>query len=73
VSEELEREIRRREADWNYIEKLPPKLRAALLLYIETGDEYKAAKLAGLTLDEFEDLRIRARIPKVIVVEDETQ
>lgn len=73
MSEELEREIRRREADWNYIEKLPPKLRAALLLYIETGDEYKAAKLAGLTLDEFEDLRIRARIPKVIVVEDETQ
>ena len=69
MSEELEVEIRRREADWDYINKLPPKLRLAILLYIETGDEYKAAKLAGLTLDEFEELRIRARVPKVVIIE----
>jgi len=69
LSEELEVEIRRREADWDYINKLPPKLRLAILLYIETGDEYKAAKLAGLTLDEFEELRIRARVPKVVIIE----
>ena len=65
----MEVEIRRREADWDYINKLPPKLRLAILLYIETGDEYKAAKLAGLTLDEFEELRIRARVPKVVIIE----
>jgi len=69
LSKELEVEIRRREADWDYINKLPPKLRLAILLYIETGDEYKAAKLAGLTLDEFEELRIRARVPKVVIIE----
>jgi hypothetical protein len=32
------REIRRRSADWGFIETLPPKLRAALKYYIETGD-----------------------------------
>jgi len=69
LDEDLGREIRRREADWEYINTLPPKLRAAVLLYIEVGDEYKAAKLAGLTLDEFEELRIRAKVPKVVVID----
>ncbi|MCD6357922.1 MAG: hypothetical protein J7L75_05045 [Thermoproteales archaeon] len=68
--EEVEREVRRREADWEYIRSLPPKLRRALELYVEVGDEYKAAKLASLTLDEFEELRMRARIPKVVVREE---
>ncbi|PNV77979.1 MAG: hypothetical protein C0200_03420 [Thermoproteota archaeon] len=64
----MEREIRRKEADWSFINSQPPKLRTALIFYIEVGDEYKAAKLAGLSLDEFEELRIRAKIPKVILV-----
>ena len=68
-SGELEREIRRRMADWSFIERQPPKLRAALKLYVETGDSYKAAKLAGIRVEEFEDLRIRARIPKVVLGE----
>ncbi len=67
--EEIEREIRRKNADWDFINKQPPKLRQALILFIETGDVYKAAKLAGLTVDEFEDLRIRARIPKVTLID----
>jgi len=59
------RELRRREADWNYINSLPPKLKAALLFYIETGDLYIAAKIAGLKVEEFNELRIKAKIPHV--------
>ncbi len=70
IDEIVEKEIRSREADWSFINSLPSKLRHALLLYIETGDEYKASRLAGLTLDEFIELRIKARIPKVVVVEE---
>mgnify|MGYP001772891866 CR=1 FL=1 len=65
----IEREIRRREADWGFINSLPPKLKEALKFYVEVGDEYKAARLAGLSLDEFEELRIRAKVPKVISVD----
>ncbi|MFP3199727.1 MAG: hypothetical protein RXR06_07645 [Thermoproteus sp.] len=59
------RELRRREADWKYIGSLPPRPRAALIFYIETGDLYVAAKIAGLKADEFNELRIKARIPHV--------
>ncbi len=69
--ERIEREIREREADWSFINSLPIKLKQALVLYIETGDEYKASRLAGLTLDEFNELRIKAHIPKVVVVREE--
>ncbi|MEZ0319502.1 MAG: hypothetical protein ABWK05_05880 [Pyrobaculum sp.] len=59
------REIRRREADWEFIRSQPPKIRIALEFYVETGDLYMAAKIAGLTTDEFNELRIKARIPHV--------
>ena len=59
------REIRKRYADWEFINSLPPKLRAALLYYIETGDLYVASRIAGLTVEEFNELRIRANIPNV--------
>ena len=29
------RELRRREADWNYINSLPPRIRVAIKLFIE--------------------------------------
>jgi len=67
--DEFEREVRRSRADWEFINRQPPKIKAALRLFIETGDSYKAAKLAGLTVDEFEELRIEARIPKVVLRE----
>jgi len=60
------RAVESSEIDWDAIERLPPKLRAAVKLFIETGDLYKAAKLAGMTLDEFNELRLRLRIPKVV-------
>ena len=61
VDEEL-RELRRRSADWGYIESLPPRVREAVELYIETGDIWLAAKLAGMTVSEFNEVRIRAGI-----------
>ena len=60
------REIRRREADWDFIRSQPPRLRAALELYVETGDLHLAARIAGMTVDEFNELRLRARIPVVL-------
>ena len=59
------RRIRRERADWRFIESLPPKLKAALRYYIETGDIYVASRIAGMTVDEFNELRIRARVPSV--------
>jgi len=56
------RELRRRSADWKCIEGLEPRARLALLAYIETGDRYLAAKLAGLTLGEFDELRVKAGV-----------
>ncbi len=60
------RELRRRSADWEFIERQPPHLRAALLYFIERGDRYVAAKIAGLTVDEFDELRRKANIPVVV-------
>ena len=57
-----EREVRLAEVDWEGVGRLPPRVRAAVKLFIETGDLYKAAKLAGMTLDEFNELRLRLGI-----------
>jgi len=57
------REIRRREADWEFINKQPPRIKAALIYYIEKGDLYVASRIAGVSMEEMNDLRIRARIP----------
>jgi hypothetical protein len=59
------RELRRRYADWDFIQRLPPRLRAALIYYIETGDLRRAQWISGLDLDHFRDLMRRARIPVV--------
>jgi PaREP6 domain containing protein len=67
--EELEREareLRRRFADWGFIESLPPRLREALKYYIETGDIRRAARLAGLELEDFRELLRRANVPVVV-------
>jgi len=59
------RRLRRERADWRFIESLPPKLKAALKYYIETGDIYVASRIAGMSVDEFNELRIKARVPSV--------
>ncbi|MGC8582951.1 MAG: hypothetical protein ACP5MH_04400 [Thermoproteus sp.] len=59
------KEIRRREADWQFINSLPPKLRLALIYFIEVGDIYVASRIAGMRVGEFDELRRRAKIPMV--------
>jgi hypothetical protein len=59
------RKIRRELADWGFIERQVPKIREALKYYVETGDLYVASRIAGLTVEEFNELRIKARIPNV--------
>jgi PaREP6 domain containing protein len=59
------RELRRRYADWEFIERFPPKLKAALLYYVEIGDVYVASRIAGMSVAEFNELRIKARVPSV--------
>jgi predicted HTH domain antitoxin len=59
------RDIRRKYANWGFIRSQPPKLRIALEYYIETGDLFNAAKLAGMSMEEFNELRIKAGIPSI--------
>jgi len=61
---EESREVRRREADWDFINKQPPRIRAALIYYIEKGDLRMAQKLSGLSLEEFIVFLEKARIPR---------
>ena len=60
------REIRRRSADWEFIEKQPEPVKTALKVLVETGDLWLAARVAGLPVDEFDEIRLRARIPIVV-------
>jgi len=61
--EEWGRRVRREKANWEFIRKLPSKLRRALEYYIETGDPYVASRIAGLKVEEFNELRIKAGVP----------
>jgi hypothetical protein len=56
------REIRRREADWAYINSLPPRVKAAVILFIERGDLRLAQRLSGLDLEDFIEHLRRARV-----------
>ena len=56
------RELRRRSADWKYIESLPPRVREAVELYVEQGDLRLACELSGLPLDEFVEVLRRAGV-----------
>jgi hypothetical protein len=63
--EKWARELRRKEADWDFINSQPLRIRLALEYYIEDGDIYVASKIAGISVDEFNELRIKANIPSV--------
>ena len=64
--DEEARRIRRERADWKFIEEQPPRIRAALLYFMERGDRYVAARIAGMSLGEFDEVRRRAGIPVVV-------
>ncbi|BDB99118.1 hypothetical protein [Saccharolobus caldissimus] len=59
------REIRRKYANWDFINSLSPRLKYALVYYIEEGDLYIASRIAGITMEEMNELRIKANIPNV--------
>ena len=69
LKEELEwaRELRRREADWSYIESRPEPLKTALKLLVETGDLKLASRFNSIPLDELNEERVKAKIPLVVV------
>ncbi|AJB41971.1 PaREP6 [Thermofilum adornatum 1505] len=60
--EEKAIQIRRKQADWNYINNQPTKLKLALVQYIDTGDLYVSAKIAGITVEEFNETLRKARV-----------
>ncbi len=66
ISEKEARKIREKYADWDFIEKQPPKIKAALKYYVEKGDIRLASRIAGLTIEEFRELLRKARIPVVV-------
>jgi len=58
--------VRREWADWQFIESLPPRLRAAVKFFIETGDLRLAQLLSGLDHEDFRELLRRARVPVLL-------
>ncbi|MEM2529240.1 MAG: hypothetical protein QXG40_07600 [Ignisphaera sp.] len=60
------KKLRREKANWSFIEKQPPKIRAALKYYIETGDIRRAVYISGIDLEDFRELLRKANIPIVV-------
>jgi len=56
------RELREKRVNRGYVKSLPPKLREAVELYVETGDVRLAQELSGLPLDEFVEVLRRAGV-----------
>jgi len=63
--EEEFREIRRKHVNWEYICRQPPRIRAALEFYVETGDIRLASCLAGLNISAFRNILREANIPVI--------
>ncbi|MGC9104391.1 MAG: hypothetical protein ACP5JF_06345 [Candidatus Methanodesulfokora sp.] len=64
----VEREIRRKEADWSFINSLNPRLMWAVKLFIEKGDLRLAQHMSGLDLEDFIEVLRSARVPVFITV-----
>jgi len=48
------------------LESYPEPIRSAPKCFVELGDMRLAAKIAGLSIDEFNQLRTQAKIPVVV-------
>ncbi|GEM_PF-844980 len=57
------RELRRRGVDWDRVNRLPPRLRAAIKYYVEVGDLYVASRIAGVKVGVMRRLLIKLGIP----------
>ena len=68
LAEELreDRKIREQRADWDFIKGQKYRVRKALELLVITGDMYKSSRIAGITIDEMNQLRMKSKIPIVI-------
>jgi hypothetical protein len=64
----IERDIRRKEADWNFINSLNPRLMWAVKLFIEKGDLRLAQRMSGLDLEDFIEILRNAKVPVFITV-----
>ena len=60
---EKAREVRRKMANWDFINRQEPKVKAALKFLVETGDLRTASKLAGMNVDEIASIAKKANIP----------
>lgn len=65
-TEKEAKEIRRRMADWDFIKRQSPRVRAALEYYVETGDIRRASRIAGMNLSKFRKVLREAHIPVVV-------
>jgi hypothetical protein len=64
----IERDIRRKEADWNFINSLNPRLMWGVKLFIEKGDLRLAQRMSGLDLEDFIEILRNAKVPVFITV-----
>ena len=62
---EEDRKIRKESAKWNFIKNQPLRIKKGLEALVESGDLWVASRIAGITLDEMNDIRIRADIPMI--------
>jgi len=65
----MRRKIIEEKVNQEFINSLPPRQREALMYYIETGDEFLAVVLAGVSFDEFDELLRKANISRVLLYE----
>ena len=62
---EEDRKIRKESAKWTFIKKQPLRIKKGLEALIESGDLWVASRIAGITVDEMNDIRIKANIPTI--------
>lgn len=60
--EEKGKENRSKNANWDFINSQPPRIKLALTYYIKTGDKKSAQRMAKLTMKKFEEILKRANL-----------
>ena len=58
-------ELRKKYANWDFINSQPPRIRDALKYYIRTGDIRETCMIFRLNIDEFRQIMRKANVPVV--------
>jgi hypothetical protein len=66
IEDSMDREVRYKHADWDYIRHTSEKVKKALELYLETGDLIRAARTYKIPYTELNNYRIEADIPLIV-------